>query len=169
VLAQIAKGMGAVVLAGAVLSGCGSHPTVSKDSLQNDISDRLTKAGQQPRSVTCKDDLIGEVGRSARCEIVLSPQNTFESVVTVTGVAGSVVNYDMNRRCPKNSCRHRFPGWSRSPRVSPSTRSNAIPGWKVTAAPKRSAGSTRVASQDHLRFCAEGLTHDAAAGQHPHG
>ena len=94
-LVQIVKGMGAVVLAGAVLSGCGSHLTVSKDSLQSDISDRLTKAGQQPQSVTCKDDLIGEVGRSARCEIVLSPQNTFESVVTVTGVAGSVVNYDM--------------------------------------------------------------------------
>jgi Domain of unknown function (DUF4333) len=95
VLVQIVMRMGAVVLAGAVLSGCGSGPTVSRDSLQKDIADRLTAAGAKPQSVTCKDDLVGEAGRSARCDVVLSPKNTFEAVVTVTSVQGSVVNYDM--------------------------------------------------------------------------
>ena len=41
--------------------------------LQKDISERLEKAGQKPESVTCKDDLEGEVGKTTRCEVALSP------------------------------------------------------------------------------------------------
>ena len=69
---------------------------VDKDALQTDIAARLAKAGEQPQSVTCKEDLVGEVGRTARCEVVMSPTNSFEPVVTVTGVDGSTIDYEMS-------------------------------------------------------------------------
>jgi hypothetical protein len=90
----------AVVVACGALSGCSfsggiGNPTVAKVDLQKDISDRLTKAGEKPQSVTCQDDLVGEVGKTTPCEVVLSESNTFEPVVTVTGVDGTTVNYEM--------------------------------------------------------------------------
>jgi Domain of unknown function (DUF4333) len=93
--------IGGVAIVCAVLSGCtfsagvNSTPTVSKDDLQKDIADRLTKAGDPPESVTCKEDLVGEVGKTTRCEVVMGPTNSFEPVVTVTGIDGSTVSYDM--------------------------------------------------------------------------
>jgi len=36
-------------------------PRVSKNDLQNDISEQLSNAGEKPQSVTCKDGLEGEV------------------------------------------------------------------------------------------------------------
>jgi hypothetical protein len=70
-------------------------PTVSKDALQTEIAARLTNAGEVPQSVTRKDDLVGEAGRTAHCEVVLSPTNSFEPVVTVTGVNGDTIDYEM--------------------------------------------------------------------------
>jgi hypothetical protein len=87
--------VGAVALSATLSSGCGSHLVVTKGALQKDISDRLAKAGQPPQSVTCKEDLIGEVGRTARCDVVVSPTDSFEPIVRVTGVDGTTVNYDM--------------------------------------------------------------------------
>lgn len=84
-----------------VLAGCSFNfsandiPTVAKDALQKDISERLSKAGEQPESVTCKEDLVGEVGMTAHCEVVMSATNSFEPIVTVTGVDGTTINYDM--------------------------------------------------------------------------
>ncbi|WP_233213437.1 DUF4333 domain-containing protein [Mycobacterium hubeiense] len=92
---------GSIAIGCFALSGCSvsaevnSTPRVSKEALQKDISDRLTKAGQAPESVTCGDDLVGEVGKTARCEIVMSAMNKTEPVVTVTGVEGSDVKYEM--------------------------------------------------------------------------
>ncbi len=71
-------------------------PAVGKDALQTDIAARLAKAGEQPQSVTCKEDLIGELGKTTRCEVVMSPTNSFEPVITVTGVDGSAINYEMS-------------------------------------------------------------------------
>jgi hypothetical protein len=76
-------------------AGMNTGPTVSKEDLQSEIADRLTKAGEQPRSVTCKEDLVGEIGRTARCDVVLSEINSFEPVVTVTGVDGTMIDYEM--------------------------------------------------------------------------
>ena len=76
--------------------------TVAKDALQKDIADRLTKAGEQPESVTCSEDLAGEVGKTTRCEVVMSPTNSFEPVVTVTGVDGSTINYEMTPALSKD-------------------------------------------------------------------
>jgi hypothetical protein len=85
----------------ALVSGCVANvgvdekPSVGKDALQTDIAARLAKAGEQPQSVTCREDLIGEVGKTTRCEVVMSPTNSFEPVITVTGVDGSAINYEM--------------------------------------------------------------------------
>jgi len=93
--------LAAAALTGGAAGGCsfnfstGSKPVVSKSDLQNDISERLEKAGQKPESVTCKSDLEGEVGKTTPCEVVLSDTNSFEPVVTVTKVEGSTVSYDM--------------------------------------------------------------------------
>lgn len=99
VLPRLGAGLAAASLAGAVLSGCSfnvsSGVSVSKTDLEKDISQRLEKAGQKPQTVTCKDDLKGEVGKTTRCEVVLSSTNSFEPVVTVTKVEGTTVSYDM--------------------------------------------------------------------------
>jgi hypothetical protein len=83
-------------LSGCGLDGSGSNvPTVSRKALQEDISQRLADAGEKPQSVTCLQDLVGEVGTTARCEVVISPTNRFQPIVTVTGVDGVAIDYDM--------------------------------------------------------------------------
>jgi len=95
-------GVAALALTSGLLTGCsfsfssdGGKPIVSKSDLQKDISERLEKGGITPHSVTCKDDLEGEVGKSTRCEVVLSATNSIEPIVTVTKVDGTTVSYDM--------------------------------------------------------------------------
>lgn len=88
----------ALVCTGSALAGCSSgapaaKPMVDKADLQKDISARLQKAGQKPESVTCKDNLKGEVGTTTRCEVVLSATNGFEPIVTVTKVDDASVSY----------------------------------------------------------------------------
>lgn len=96
-----AAALGALGAAAAVLCGCsatsevGIAPTVSKDALQREITDRLASAGEAPQSVTCNDDLVGEVGMTVRCEVVLSATNSFEPVIAVTKADGSTIDYEM--------------------------------------------------------------------------
>lgn len=91
----------AVALTGMTLTGCsfsvgsGGAPVVAKADLQKDISDRMEKAGEKPKSVTCKDDLKGEVGKTVTCEVAITDDNVIDPVVTVTKVDGSTVSYDM--------------------------------------------------------------------------
>jgi hypothetical protein len=100
-LHTVISALGALATVWALVSGCdangglGGKPAVGKDALQADIANRLAKAGEQPQSVTCKEDLLGEVGKTAHCEVVMSPTNSFEPVITVTGVDGSTINYEM--------------------------------------------------------------------------
>jgi hypothetical protein len=83
------------------LSGCGTNsaginvPTVSRRALQEDIADRLADAGERPESVTCKQDLAGQLGTTAHCEVVVNANNRFEPTVTVTGVDGDAINYKL--------------------------------------------------------------------------
>lgn len=93
--------IGALAL-GAALSGChvsasigSGPPVVAKADLQKDITDRLTKAGQTPQSVTCSEDLVGEVDKTTRCEVVLSDTNAIEPIVKTTKVDGTTVSYEM--------------------------------------------------------------------------
>ncbi len=96
-----AAALAAVGMLCSVLAGCSTNvgvnnvPRVSKGALQEDISERLAKAGEQPDSVTCEEDLVGEVGKTAHCEVNVSATNSFEPIVTVTGVDGAAINYEM--------------------------------------------------------------------------
>lgn len=89
-----------VATSASVVSGCSlgtpvGVPTVAGADLQADIATRLQSAGEQAQSVTCKEDLVGEVGQTARCDVVLSPTNSFEPIVTVTSVDGDTIKYEM--------------------------------------------------------------------------
>jgi hypothetical protein len=99
VLPRLYTALAAAGLAAAALAGCSFNVStgvsVSKTDLEKDISQRLEKEGQKPQTVTCKDDLKGEVGKTTRCEVVMSSDNSFEPVVTVTKVEGTTVSYDM--------------------------------------------------------------------------
>ncbi len=98
----VTTAVGALATAGALAAGCdasvglGGTPAVGRDALQTDIAARLAEAGEQSQSVTCKEDLVGEVGKTTRCEVVMSATNSFEPVITVTGVDGSAINYEMS-------------------------------------------------------------------------
>jgi hypothetical protein len=70
-------------------------PTVSRTVLQQDIAQRLGDAGEKPDSVTCRQDLVGEVGTTAHCEVVVTARNSFEPIVTVTAVDGAAIDYEM--------------------------------------------------------------------------
>lgn len=99
---MVKTAVGALATVWALVAGCdatvgiGGTPAVDKDALQTDIAARLAKAGEQPQSVTCKEDLVGEVGKTARCDVVMSPTNSFEPVITVTGVDGGTIDYEMS-------------------------------------------------------------------------
>jgi hypothetical protein len=91
-----AAGLLCCVLTGCSVNSDGTNvPTVSRTALQEDIARRLADAGEKPQSVTCKQDLVGEVGTTAHCEVVVSATNSFEPIVTVTGVDGSAIDYSM--------------------------------------------------------------------------
>jgi hypothetical protein len=101
-LHTVFSAVGALAAVWALVSGCdasvgvGGKPAVGKEALQTDIANRLDKAGEKPQSVTCRENLIGEVGKTARCEVVMSPTNSFEPVITVTGIDGNTINYEMS-------------------------------------------------------------------------
>jgi hypothetical protein len=100
--------VGALAAAWALVTGCdasvgvGGKPAVGKEALQKDIANRLEQAGEKPLSVTCREDLIGEVGKTARCEVVMTPTNSFEPVITVTGTDGNTINYEMTPALSKD-------------------------------------------------------------------
>jgi hypothetical protein len=79
----------------ATAAGCSSTPTVTKATLESDISRQLENAHQKPQSVTCSADLEGVVGKTTTCEVILSETNAIEPVVEVTKVDGTTVNYEM--------------------------------------------------------------------------
>ena len=70
-------------------------PRVVKEALQKMVTDQLAKSGVTPQSVQCQQDLIGQIGQSARCDVTVTPVNSFEPIITVTGVDGSNINYAM--------------------------------------------------------------------------
>ena len=95
--------LAAVGLLGAGLSGCSgsvkvetkSTPSVSAADLQKDLSDKLAAAGMTVKSVTCKNDLAAEVGKTAGCDVAFNDTNDVEAVFTATKVDGGTVSYDI--------------------------------------------------------------------------
>lgn len=94
VLAELALGCSVLLACSSPVSS-DAIPAVASEDLQADIAARLAKAGEKPESVVCKDPLVGEVGQSARCDVVLSPTNSFEPIVTVTDIDGASIVYEM--------------------------------------------------------------------------
>lgn len=91
--------VGALACAG-LMVGCsfsvgGGTPLVAKADLQSDISKRLDEAGIKAESVNCPEDLVGEMGKTTRCDVVISADNSLEPVVTVTKVEGTDVSYEL--------------------------------------------------------------------------
>jgi hypothetical protein len=108
--------LGAVAVGYSLLSGCapsnlGGPPTVLADELQQDISQRLSNGGEKPESVTCDGPLVGEVGKSTRCDVVLSATNQFQPVVTVTNVEDTTVSYDIHPAMSKEQLQSYISTW----------------------------------------------------------
>mgnify|MGYP001806551036 CR=1 FL=1 len=99
VLPRFGAALAAAGLAVAALSGCSfsasTSVSVPKSDLEKEISQKLEKAEKKPHSVSCKDDLQGEVGKSTRCEVVVDNTSSFDLIVTATKVEGTNVSYDM--------------------------------------------------------------------------
>ena len=89
--------------------------SVSADDLQKDLTDRLTQAGMSAKSVTCKDELVGEVGKTARCDVAFSDTNAIEAVFTATKVDGSSVNFDITPAMTKEQVEKAVAGLSSAP------------------------------------------------------
>jgi hypothetical protein len=93
-------GLTAVGVAAAALSGCSFDIStgglaVSKTDLEKDITQRLQKAGEKPQTVTCAENLRGEVGKTTRCEVLLNGSDSFDLVVTATKIDGENISYSM--------------------------------------------------------------------------
>lgn len=108
-------------LLGAGLSGCSAkvemskQASVSADDLQKDLTDRIAKAGMTVKSVTCKDELVGEVGKTARCDVSFSDTNTIEAVFTATKVDGSTVSFDITPAMNKEQVEKAVAGLASAP------------------------------------------------------
>ena len=100
--------LAAAGLLGGGLTGCSvkvetsSKAAVSATDLQKDLTDRLTNAGNPAKSITCNDELVGEVGKTARCDVVFSDTNSVEAVFTATKVEGTTVSYEIAPQLTKD-------------------------------------------------------------------
>lgn len=70
-------------------------PRVTAAALQKMVTDQLAAAGVIPQRVDCLQDLIGRVGQTARCDVTLTPVNSFEPIISVTAVDGPQISYAM--------------------------------------------------------------------------
>lgn len=89
----------AVLFTLAAFTGCsfslGSDLKVSTAELEKQVSSSLEKTvGQKPDSVTCPDELKGEVGEKVRCTLT-SGTTTYGLTATVTAVEGKDVKFDI--------------------------------------------------------------------------
>jgi len=101
----LASGVAAGLVAGAGGCSCsiGTSPhAVSKADVADQITAKLTDAaGNKPNSVTCPHDLPAKVGAQLNCQMKVKGQE-FNVNVTVTGVNGSKVDFDMVETVDKN-------------------------------------------------------------------
>lgn len=70
-----------------------SAPSMSAADLQKSLANRISTA-TPPQSITCPGDLIGEVGKTEACEVMVNDTTSVQANVTVTGVNGSNIQYD---------------------------------------------------------------------------
>jgi len=85
-----------VALAAAGCSGTkDSAAPVSAADLQQGIAERMGQAGTPAKSVSCRKDLAGTVGSTARCEVVYPDTNSVYAVVTTSRVQGGITEWEI--------------------------------------------------------------------------
>lgn len=98
-MSRIALGVVAVCGAGSLgeyLTGfpaAADTPSISAEDLANGLARSIGKANA-PKSVTCDADLLGVVGQTGTCEVVLWSDRSVQANITVTAVNGSNIDYD---------------------------------------------------------------------------
>ena len=114
--------------------------SITADQLQKDLTDRINQAGMTAKSVTCKDDLVGEVGKTAHCDVSFSDTNNVEVVFTATKVEGTTVSFEITPAMTKEQVEKAVAG------LCPCRRRRVRPGWTARWAKRRSAKSSSTAS-----------------------
>ena len=123
----------------AALRSGGAGEAVSATVLQKDIAERLTRAGQPPKSVSCDGPLAAEAGASTHCVVVLSDVNSIEPVVTLTSVEP--------------------PAYSVTPAVNPEQLARALGSLLSSRAVRCESGlDGKVGAQSHCEVTKDGTT-----------
>lgn len=84
------------------MSGCSAKvesktaSSISAADLQTKLTEQFAGSKTPPKSVTCKDELPAEVGKTVSCDVAISETNNVEAVVTVTGVKGGDPSYEIS-------------------------------------------------------------------------
>ncbi|MER7788461.1 DUF4333 domain-containing protein [Streptomyces sp. NPDC097640] len=89
--------------AGALLVGCSASvsvdkatPKLSADKLATTVAEKLAATtGQAKPDITCPDALEGKVDTTTRCKLTAADGSTLGVTVTVTGVDGNKINFDV--------------------------------------------------------------------------
>ncbi|NKQ56465.1 DUF4333 domain-containing protein [Amycolatopsis sp. K13G38] len=83
-----------VVAAGLTLFGCSSKgDTVAKDTLEQGITDTLTKAvGQRPDKVECPGPIKAEAGQTMRC-VLTAGSTRYGLSATITSYENGTAHY----------------------------------------------------------------------------
>lgn len=91
------------------LAGCSSKvettsaPRISAAALQTEFTDRIkSESGNPPKSVTCPNDLVGKVGETTSCEVVMGENNFVQADLTVTKVEGGRIDFDYSPSLTKD-------------------------------------------------------------------
>ncbi|MDF3336130.1 DUF4333 domain-containing protein [Mycolicibacterium septicum] len=101
VKAKLRVFVGAVMVGGVVLTGCGgggstgTQPTVAKTKLQALAKEKLEAAAKRKaKSVTCEDGIVGKVGATQRCVLTAKDGTKYGVTATVKTVESDNVNID---------------------------------------------------------------------------
>jgi outer membrane murein-binding lipoprotein Lpp len=87
--------------ASTLLAGCSvtvedNKPELSADKLASTVSKKLAASTGQPEpDVTCPEDLVGEVGTTARCTLTAGDGSTLGVTVEVTSVKDGKIFFDI--------------------------------------------------------------------------
>jgi len=83
-----------VAAAGLTLFGCSSkEDTVSKETLEQGISDTLTKAvGQKPDKIECPGSIKAEAGQTMRC-VLTAGATRYGLTATITSYENGTAKY----------------------------------------------------------------------------
>ena len=96
-LSRLPVSLLAVVLTAAALTaGCGGADEVSRDSLEQQVQEGLTKSvGQKAPKASCPDALEAEVGATTRCTMDFPEGKRLGISVKVKSVDGDDARFDI--------------------------------------------------------------------------